>query len=121
MKVLVMPFTQAPRWKLMIRIGLERSFEFPIIQAPKRNLKRHQKMGKIAVSPRPLGRAVVCAPRVTSAVTSRARFLDEPLIPAERNCWQAMVGIARILVEAHPMFTRCRGMLDGLFGCGSPR
>jgi hypothetical protein len=30
---------RAPRWKLMICIGLERFFERPIIQAPKRNCK----------------------------------------------------------------------------------
>jgi hypothetical protein len=36
---------RAPRWKLMICIGLERFFELPIIQAPKRNSKLHSEMG----------------------------------------------------------------------------
>jgi hypothetical protein len=35
---------RAPRWKLMICIGLERSFQLPIIQAPKRNSKMHNEM-----------------------------------------------------------------------------
>jgi hypothetical protein len=35
---------QAPRWKLMICIGLERFFELPVIQAPKRNSKLHNEM-----------------------------------------------------------------------------
>jgi hypothetical protein len=35
---------RAPRWKLMICIGLERLLELPIIQAPKRNSKLHNEM-----------------------------------------------------------------------------
>jgi hypothetical protein len=36
---------RAPKWKLMIYIGLERFFELPIIQSPKRNSKLHCEMG----------------------------------------------------------------------------
>jgi hypothetical protein len=35
---------RASRWKLMICIGLERFVELPVIQAPKRNSKRHSEM-----------------------------------------------------------------------------
>ncbi len=34
-----MRITQAPKWKSMIRIELERFFELPISQAPKQNSK----------------------------------------------------------------------------------
>jgi hypothetical protein len=35
---------RAPRWKLMICIGLERFFQLSVIQAPKRNWKLHNEM-----------------------------------------------------------------------------
>ncbi len=49
-----MRITQAPKWKSMLRIELERFFELPIMQAPKRNSKRHKKMGTISIFPRPI-------------------------------------------------------------------
>ena len=42
--VRIVPVMRAPRWKLMICIGLERFFELPIIPAPKRNSKLHNGM-----------------------------------------------------------------------------
>ena len=46
----------------MLRIGLERLFELPIIQAPKRNSKLHNEMLTISpFLPRQLGAPFVCA------------------------------------------------------------
>ena len=49
----------------MIRIGLERFFELPIIQAPKRNSKLHSEMWTNSFLPRAFWRAVTSAPRFT--------------------------------------------------------
>ncbi len=49
----------------MICIGLERLFELPIIQAPKRNSKLHSEMWTNPFLPRAFWRAVPSARRFT--------------------------------------------------------
>ena len=63
--VRIVPVMRAPRWKLMICIGLERFFELPIIQAPKRNSKLHSEMWTNPFLPRAFWRAVPSARRFT--------------------------------------------------------
>ncbi len=53
------------RWKLMICIRLERFFELPIIQAPKRNSKLHCEMWTNPFLPSAFGGGVPCARRFT--------------------------------------------------------
>ena len=61
---------RAPRWKLMICIGLERFFQLSINQAPKRNSKLHSEMWKNAFfAEGPLG--------ARARVRDASRGLDE--------------------------------------------
>jgi hypothetical protein len=102
-KNLDMLVTQAPRWKLMVRIELERFFEFPIIQAPKRNSKRHKEMWQLSVCRRPFARAVVVCATRDGAVTRGARvFRDGEPIPARRIRYQREVGIFATFRQSPP-------------------
>ncbi len=71
-----MPVTQAPKWKPMAGIGLERLFEAPIIQAPKRNPKRHKDMGIRPVFSRPILSAGPRARHVTALQRAHTHFHD---------------------------------------------
>ncbi len=82
-----MRITQAPRWKLLIRTELERFFELPIMQAPKRNSKWRKEMWTASVFPKRFW-----APRRVRAVrdgavtSARASILGRVSARAECQC-----------------------------------
>ena len=69
---------RAPRWKLMIRIGLERLFDLPIIRAPKRNSKLHCEMWTNSFLPRAFW--------ARSRVRRASRGFDERHARFEHGC-----------------------------------
>ena len=67
---------RAPTWKLIICIGLERFYQHPIIQAPKRNSKLHSEMRMDAFfAEGPLGARARVRDASRSVDERHARFL----------------------------------------------